>query len=92
MNIIEYALRALDSGEPIPRPASIERPAEPYRGAQYARANDGEEWLRLMALRRAGQRDMFGEASECPPHQWLRPDNGVIECATCGATREHYGD
>lgn len=29
-----------------------------------------------------------------PPcnHQWLRPDNGTIECATCGATRNHYGD
>lgn len=25
-------------------------------------------------------------------HQWLRPDNGVIECATCGTTRYHYGD
>jgi hypothetical protein len=25
-------------------------------------------------------------------HQWLRPDNGCIECAVCGATRNHYGD
>lgn len=34
------------------------------------------------------------DASECKPgtHQWLRPDNGYIECATCGKTREHYGE
>jgi hypothetical protein len=25
-------------------------------------------------------------------HEWLRPDNGVIECATCGATRNHYSE
>lgn len=25
-------------------------------------------------------------------HEWLRPDNGTIECAVCGATRSHYGD
>jgi hypothetical protein len=32
-------------------------------------------------------------ASELPHiHEWLRPDNGVIECASCGATRNHYGD
>jgi hypothetical protein len=32
-------------------------------------------------------------ASELPHvHEWLRPDNGVIECASCGATRWHYGD
>jgi hypothetical protein len=32
--------------------------------------------------------------SAAPPcrHQWLRPDNGTIECAACGATRWHYGD
>lgn len=69
MNVkaILTAFRALDRDEPaLPRP--VERPAEPYRGAQWARAGNGEEWLRLMALRRAGQRDMF-EASECPPHQ-----------------------
>lgn len=33
-------------------------------------------------------------ASECKPgkHQWLRPDNGYIECATCGKTRISVGD
>lgn len=31
-------------------------------------------------------------ASESHVHEWLRPDNGVIECASCGATRFHYGD
>lgn len=25
-------------------------------------------------------------------HQWLRPDNGWIECAVCGVTREDHGD
>lgn len=23
-------------------------------------------------------------------HQWLRPDNGTIECGVCGATRNDY--
>lgn len=32
------------------------------------------------------------DASELHRHQWLHPDNGVLECATCGATRNHYGD
>lgn len=31
-------------------------------------------------------------ASESHRHQWLRPDNGVIECATCGTTRNYYGE
>lgn len=65
MNVkaILNAFRALDRDEPaLPRP--VERPAEPYRGAQWARAGNGEEWLRLRALRRAGQRDMFDEASD----------------------------
>jgi hypothetical protein len=31
-------------------------------------------------------------ASELHKHQWLRPDNGVIECATCGDTRNYYGE
>jgi hypothetical protein len=41
--------------------------------------------------------DLSGCASRVralPPcnHQWLRPDNETIECATCGATRNHYGE
>ena len=35
-------------------------------------------------------KQVFG--SEPHQHEWLRPDNGVIECAICGATRNHYGE
>jgi hypothetical protein len=33
-----------------------------------------------------------GASELCRPHQWLRPDNDVIECAVCGKTRNYYGD
>lgn len=92
VKVILNAFRALDRDEPaLPRPVVIERPAEPYRGAQYARAGSGEEWFRLTALKIAGQRDMFAAEEPCR-HEWLRPDNGSIECAVCGASRYHFGD
>jgi hypothetical protein len=51
-----------------------------------------------------GQQDSSGQVNSTPAgsagnaklelpacrHQWLRPDHGVIECATCGATRIDY--
>lgn len=47
-----------------------------------------QSWFRLFCEDTFKQ--VFGK-EETHQHQWLRPDNGVVECATCGATRNHYG-
>ena len=46
----------------------------------------GNDWLSCPQCDAAYQKQ--GEHQ----HEWLRPDNGVIECAACGASRFHCGD
>lgn len=61
--------------------------------------NGFHEWMKKPVYCKCSFTDpdgtvVAGERCEVHPHvhQWLRPDNGTIECATCGDTREHYGD
>jgi hypothetical protein len=46
-------------------------------------------WVNCEACKQTKE---FRSGCESSGHQWLRPDNGVIECAGCGATRPHYGE
>jgi hypothetical protein len=45
----------------VPVDPAIER--EVYRGAQFGRASDGDEWLRRAELIQAGQQDMFATSN-----------------------------
>jgi len=60
-------------------------------GPRDERGTPGGEGSRQSLLSGEGNRWDCARPSSCR-HQWLHPDNGVIECATCGETRNHYGD
>lgn len=55
LKFLEHTLLALDRIEKACAP-------KPYRGAQVEQVMSGDEYLRLAALREAGQRDLLDAA------------------------------
>lgn len=63
MSALLHALSAIDA-QPVRVVHLPTQSSEPYRGAQFGRAGDGDEWTRVAQLKQAGQGDMFEVAAQ----------------------------